>query len=354
MGHGCLPDTDLAAVAIGNEVYTYMQSYNGVIIECHGSMQATGQISSVYLYENQTEVVHRYRGGREEVRLGGPKLFTPLAAAYIRGNSRHVFYLDDRDVLSGFRFVPATGAWEDCGLAAHQIRCAHYSKLAAIGIARNGFEAICVYYQDKARRTAINLVSFTTKNGNVSAWVEDEPDMEPLPPPPPPPVNVRDPPLYGTSLAAVPFRPGIGFVKKSLLPVVFLQWDNLGLARSQSSKVQPVPTLDLRFAPHTSLTTIDEGRGIQLFYISSKLNLIKRVFISDAGHGGDAQEIVRPTPRSALAVVIPSNDRMVLFYQSLDDEEATVNVQGLTLRKPVVAAAPDEEVWDIGDPERLG
>lgn len=344
----CLPDTDIAAVAIGDDVFTYMQSYQGVLMECHGSMQTVEGTEKVYLYDDQSQVIQRYRGGKEEIRPGGPKMFTPLAVAYIKPNIKHLFYVNDKNILHGCRFNHTTKSWEDAGISSLAVTCASYSRIAAIGISRNNFQAICVYFQNDKRKTGIEMVSFSTKN---SRWGRGEPDMEPIPTPPPPPVNVRDPPLYGTSLAAVPNRPGIGFVDGSELPVVFLQWDNLGLAHAQASEVEVVPTLNLRFAPHTSLTTIDDGEKIHLFYVSSKDNLIKRLCIGNNGRASKAQALVRPTPRSALAVVIPSNHRMVLFYQSLDDDEGTVNLAGLTFLRPATTADPN--IWPFVGPEEL-
>ncbi|KAK3936799.1 hypothetical protein QBC46DRAFT_418178 [Diplogelasinospora grovesii] len=311
MAHNSLPDTHIAAVAISENVYTYMQSYQGVIIECQGAMMTVKGTP-------KSEVVHRYQGGREDVRPEGPKLFTPLAAAYMQPNNRHVFYLDDKNILRGYHFNTSSRTFADTGLASLNVEPS-----ASITRPRTG-------------RRAIKMVSFSTKNNR---WVQGAPDMIPVPPPPQPPVNVRDPPLYGTSLAAVPTRPGIGFVTGSdaELPVAFLQWDNFALAHSQGSEVEVIRTLNLRFAPHTALTTIDDGKGVHLFYTSSRDNLIKRVLISD-GRASAAQEIARPTPRSALAAVIPQQ------RQTLDDVVGVVALEGMTLTRPVTAGS-NPSIW---------
>lgn len=119
------------------------------------------------------------------------------------------------------------------GLSQLAVRCAHYSQLTAITISRNNFQAICLYYQTPAKDAAIEMVSISSKN---SRWVRGVPDMTPNPPPPAVPPRVVDPPLYGTSLTAVPVRKGLEVVSGSTLPVIYLQWDSLALAHSQESR----------------------------------------------------------------------------------------------------------------------
>lgn len=46
-------------------------------------------------------------------------------------------------------------------------------------------------------------------------------------------IIIRDLPLFGTSLAAVQPRKGILLDETTNLPVVYLQWDDLALVRSQ-------------------------------------------------------------------------------------------------------------------------
>jgi hypothetical protein len=240
-----LPDTALTALAINKDVYTYAQTYKGVVIECHGQLE-TDESSrpDIYSYTHQNHVVARYRGEHE--LPGAPKLFTPLAAAYI-GSTRasisriyrraqvgltmkqYLFYVDDNNIVRGVKSLKTP--WpEDTGVSGLGIRCASYSQLTAISFSKNKHQAICLYYQTPKKDAGIEAISYSTKNGT---WVKGMPDMTPDPPPPPP--RVVDPPLYGTSMTAVPTRKDLQIISNSIMPVVYLQWDTLALAHSQEA-----------------------------------------------------------------------------------------------------------------------
>ncbi|KAF4627645.1 hypothetical protein G7Y89_g10511 [Cudoniella acicularis] len=322
-----LPDTALTALAVGKDVYTYAQTDEGVLVECRGQLKTVRGNQDIYSYQFQNHVLARYED--DEVPDSAPKLFTPLAAACI-GSTRYLFYVDDKNFIHGVQ--SRSTPWpEDTGLLQLHIPCAHYSQLTAITISKNNFQAICLYYQTPNRDAAIELLSYSTKNGR---WVAGAPDMTPNPPPPAPPPRVVDPPLYGTSITAVPVRNGLHVIPQSSLPVVYLQWDTLALCSFAgfSIEVETIRTLDLRFAPHTSLTTVDDGATLYCFYTSSQNNHIKMIAIKD-GKASEPQTVATPTPRSAIAAVIPSRDRIVLFYQTLNFEAGKVELQGMTFQR---------------------
>lgn len=80
-----LPDTALTSLAIGKEVYTYAQTEEGGLIECRGHLKSVGGVADIYSYSFTNHVIARYED--EAVAVDAPKLFTPLAAAYI-GSTR--------------------------------------------------------------------------------------------------------------------------------------------------------------------------------------------------------------------------------------------------------------------------
>lgn len=83
-----------------------------------------------------------------------------------------------------------------------------------------GADFICLYYQDTANSGDIKQVSYS--HSGWAAWATG-----------PPPIN--DPPLFGTSLAAVVPEAGIKSTSSTddVEPVVFFQNDKLGLGSSQ-------------------------------------------------------------------------------------------------------------------------
>ncbi|KAI1170076.1 hypothetical protein F4777DRAFT_595574 [Nemania sp. FL0916] len=343
-----LPDTALTTLSVGNNVYTYAQTYDGILVECQGQLKdvtdrTTRQVfRTTYSYRKQFEVLARYED--DEVPAGAPKLFTPLAAAYILSD-RCLFYLDEDNVIRGVRSTNDPWAPET-SLAALNVHCAHYSQLTAITLSRNGFQAICLYYQNTDRDAGIEMLGLSTKN---NTWVKGRPDMTPNPPPPQPAVRVVDPPLYGTSLTAVLARDGLRVIdgENSWLPVVYLQWDTLALAHSQDSQVETIRSLDLRFAPHTSLTAVDDGRNLYCFYTSSRNNSIRMVVVKD-GKASAPQDIATPTPRSSIAAVMPNNDRIVLFYQSLNADVGSVELNSITFVRGESSVAP----WQASNARR--
>jgi hypothetical protein len=51
------------------------------------------------------------------------------------------------------------------------------------------------------------------------------------------------------------------------------------------------------------------------------------------GKASPSQIVATPTPRSAIAAVLPTKDRIVLFYQSLDVAAGDVDLVGVTFTK---------------------
>lgn len=123
------------------------------------------------------------------------------------------------------------GDWiQDTGLADLDIRCAAYSKLAAITVTNDLYNFITLYYQEPGQDAAIKTASYS---GRDNKWVRNKPDL-------------RDPPLYGTALTAVPPRGGILVAPQGSVdarqPVLYLQLDNLRLAHAQGGGKNSWPT----------------------------------------------------------------------------------------------------------------
>ena len=235
-----LPDTALCSMVVGDIVYTYAQSETGSLHELHGTLERINDPVETYSYESSTIVVRRYRHGVETDNA--PKLFTPLAAAAftprkadlktervsnlhfrthltILTQKQYLFYVDDFNRVRDMVF--RNGKWSQGTLIDLDIACAHYSRLTAITVPNDLYNFICLYYQAPEKHAAIKTSSYSGRDRN---WIRNAPDL-------------RDPPLYGTSLTAVPPRTGILVADSdspdARLPVLYLQLDNLKLAHSQ-------------------------------------------------------------------------------------------------------------------------
>ncbi|RYP20745.1 hypothetical protein DL765_002625 [Monosporascus sp. GIB2] len=325
-----LPDTGITSMAVdGKLVYAYVQIMNGALVECEGSLDGNPEL---YVFEQHNHVMGRFRDKRP--LDDAPKLFTPLAAAYL-GDARvgvtynsFVVPVDAADLETRNKWV-AGRLFSDRG-----IKVAHYSNLAAITVPNKWGTSICVYYQTPGEDAAIESVNF--KQGQ-SRWEVDT-------------RRVTDPPLYGTSLTAVLARDGIQLNKSvpfdpnSSLPVVYLQWHSLELAHAQGKEVRRMEDLKLKFAPHTSLSAVDDIGGLQYFYTSADDNYVRRVIIKSNGQM-EFDTLATPTPRSALAAVRVKPGKVVLFYQALEKETTEkILLFGLTLTN-------SGGVWD-GKPGR--
>jgi hypothetical protein len=117
--------------------------------------------------------------------------------------------------------------WTEGTLSQLGVKVASYSRLAAITVPNDSFNFICIYYQDPDKNAAIKTLSFS---GNDKKWIRNKPDL-------------RDPPLFGTSLTAVPPRKGILVAEEGTPearhPVLYLQLDNLKLAHAQGGGKHP-------------------------------------------------------------------------------------------------------------------
>ncbi len=83
---------------------------------------------------------------------------------------------------------------------------------------------------------------------------------------------------------------------------------------------------------------MDDGTHVYLFYTSSKTNHIRRT-VPDGLSVEQAIDINPvPTPNSRISAVLPQNNRIVLFFQSLNDAEGTVELYGITFSRPAAAA----------------
>lgn len=103
-----------------------------------------------------------------------------------------------------------------------KIECAHYSSLAAVTIKGDVVNHMCVFYQTPGQNGAVKMVSFA---GWHRSWQLGE-------------ANLRDPPLYGTSLTAVPPRPGYlgrggSGAANAGQPIYYLQMDNNAVGSGQ-------------------------------------------------------------------------------------------------------------------------
>jgi hypothetical protein len=126
-----------------------------------------------------------------------------------------LFYLDHANVINDL--VNENGKWRVGNLGELGIVTAHYSKLAAVTL-QDPAETIYVFYQTGDKAGDIREV-----RGHDGKW---QPDTH----------NFGDPPLFGTSLAAVRPEPGVTIHSPADdgIPVVFFQEDNLKLAEFQA------------------------------------------------------------------------------------------------------------------------
>lgn len=282
---------------------------------------------------------------------------------------QYLFYLNDKNILCD-ALNDGTG-WKAGKLALSNVVCAHYSKLASITVCNNWYNFICVYYQAPTEDAAIKMISLSGYTGN---WADGSPDL-------------KDPPLFGTSLAAVQSRPGISVLTSAdkdgiQQPVYYLQMDNLCLGHAQGtsgmynlfycllyfpnkllhealliSYKDPVVMSGLEldgrslvFSPHTSLTAVDDGSKLYIIYKSNN-NSIKMIEIVD--HRPNPPEkfkSIDTTPMSAIAACLSPDKKVVLFYQSLDTTTKQVHLFGCTLYK----AAVNSTEWVQSTPVKLG
>ena len=375
-----LPTTAITSMVMNSDVYAYAQTYSGDVFEIKGS------VGDTYKYNKQHSGIALVRlDDDDKLAQKAPKLFTPVAAAPFNGSGRksdakntrvrfHIvphlqsltmcqvlFYIDDNNIL---RDVYNRGSeWTFGTLASLNIVCAHYSRLAAITVVNDLYYFMCVFYQAPDKDATIRMANF---DGGTQSWKHGSP-------------NLKDPPLFGTSLTAVQPRNGIlvGTTAGSVearQPVYFLQMDNLHLGHAQGTsgtctpyhirpdlhEVDPVEMdgleLDgkkLVFSPQTSLTAVDNGSQLYIIYKSDSGN-VKVIEIQD-GKPKPPEKFsqVDTTPPSAIAACLAPNTtttKIVLFYQSLNVTTKQVNLGARTLTKPSTASTD----WNVSNVVKLG
>jgi len=295
-----LPDTAIAAISNDETIYTYVQLYYAELVE-----------------SRSTDGVN-YSAGR---RIPGTswntvKPFTPLAATFFGNNTqRYLFYLDRRNVINDL--VNEHGKWRPGDLVNLGITTADYSKLAAVTLKDKNTEIIYVFYQSSDIDGGIHQV-----RGYDGAWRSDTQDY-------------NDPPLLGTSLAAVVPEPGLVIHKGAggdKIPVVFYQEakvNDLPLAELQGQDVKEIRPAGLAPSPHTPLAAVDDGEDAFLFYTSDD-NKIRRIIIDQDGELVGPLQVVLTTPKGNIASVIFKTilnhtpvETVYVFYQPWYDNVVT-------------------------------
>jgi len=325
-----LPDTALTSLVAGSKIYTYAQTESGSLLELEGNLERIDAPVDTYSYDRSTRVVRRYQNDR--ITNNAPKLFTPLAAADFtpmksaQKDTRYLFYVDDSNILRDMVSERGTN-WKEGTLSQLTVTVAHYSCLAATTVSNDLYNVICISYQLPDKSAAIKMVSYS---GRDKRWVRTTPDL-------------RDPPLYGTSLTAVLPRPGIlvapAGTPEARLPVLYLQLDNLKLAHSQGGEPAEIPGFEvdrrpLVFSPHTSLTAVDDGTRLYCIFKSNGGDIKMIEIVNGRPNAPEKFDQINPTPRSAIAACLsPSKTQIILFYQSLNKETMKIDLFGLTLYK---------------------
>ncbi|KAH0562957.1 hypothetical protein GP486_002480 [Trichoglossum hirsutum] len=333
-----LPNTSLTTLSIGSKIYAYSQTFHGQLREVQGRLQT--EKNRIYYSEGYTTIspTARWRDP-PDIEPGAPKMFTPLAAASI-AETRYLIYVSDDNIL--FDVVYENGGWKPGTLSQAKmpdgrtgVRCATYSKLAAATVTFNRGSMICVYYQKPDHEGPVGMVAYAPAKGG---WITDLAKVLGIV------TDLKDPPLYATSLTAVKPRKGLTLPREpgvqpeiEELPVVYFQWETNALAHGQGTNLAPIPGLEkLALSPHTSLTAVDDGTNLYCFYKSND-NSIRMIRI-EGGIAKPATDklIGTPTPRSSIAAVMPlqHQDRIILIYQVWESGKSEkVEIKAKTLAK---------------------
>jgi len=332
-----LPRTAIATFALStSEIYTYAQTSNNHLV------QVSGSISHAKYSSDDYSNIHT-KG------MTTPKRFTPLAAAFYHDKAsnvdrRYVFYIDENNLLRDVYFE--SDKWYVGELSDQNCICAPYSKLAAIRLVNDGqYGFITVYYQTTGENGDIKEVSLN--NGD---WSLGQPDL-------------NDPPLYGTSLSAVTAEPGILSKSTSTdtdkrLPVMFFQYDILGLGSSQDGKDYarwPIDDNSKSMSSHAGLAAVDDGTNLWAFYTSDD-NQVQRIRIDKDGKMTQPTAValdMKPMPASPLeaAFVTDTNDDYIvlfylLHYAARDGKPTRTDIYATALSKKLTA---DADTWSASN-----
>ncbi|KAJ8120045.1 hypothetical protein ONZ43_g3147 [Nemania bipapillata] len=344
MSGSFLPNTCLATAAQTEEsIFTYAQSYDNEIIEIQGKLSCSPKI---YTRTGRVNTV-----SPTDTELP-PKRFTPLAAVCTHDwntqtDRRYVFYLDNKNRLCDAYFDTD---WHRGSLVDKNWVAAPYSRLAAIQLTnRVGANFICVYYQDTSESGDIIQVSYSH-----SGWAVG-----------PPPIN--DPPLFGTSLSVVAPEAGIqsAVTHNDVAPVVFFQYDRLGLGSSQDLGDDDymsyrISQHERALSAHTSLAAVDDGTNCYVFYTSDD-NKVQRIRIDANGVVHPATPVnlaTQPIPASALNAVMfaGAQETIVLLYLqhwTVDTKSTeSINIYATTLTRQSMTAT-EADNWEVSQPVRL-
>ncbi|KAI1163756.1 hypothetical protein F5B18DRAFT_618030 [Nemania serpens] len=350
MSGNFLPNTKLATIVQSEDaIFTYAQSYYGQILEVQGKLVGTPKI---YTRTGDVKTV-----STTDLELTAKK-FTPLAAVFTRDwktstDRRYVFYLDDSNRLCDAYYDTN---WHKGSLSDQNWVAAHYSSLAAIQqtptVGANFVDAnsISLYYQNTSESGDIVEVSYSRGRWTVG----------------PPPIN--DPPLFGTSLSVV--APEAGIQSKvstnNMAPVVFFQYDRLGLGSSQDLggddyNAYHIPQHDSALSAHTSIAAVDDGINCYVFYTSDDNN-VQRVRVDSTGLVCSTTVVPlspRATPRSSLSAVMFSDtakETVVLFHLQhwTPDLKTTEShhIYATTLNRESTATA-SVDIWDVSTMVRI-
>ncbi|KAK4197777.1 hypothetical protein QBC40DRAFT_267272 [Triangularia verruculosa] len=343
MSFNFLPNTALAAcVNEAGEIFTYAQTYNGELVEIKGKL--AGSPATYQVTGDQTGI-----GLTKESGSVPAKRFTPLAAINSKSiyynAKRLVFFADKQNYLRDIYFNG--NKWVEGDLYDKKWTCAPYSKLAAVRLVNDGgYDFVCLYYQDTSDTGNIVLVNHSPSYG----WQTGNPPLD-------------DPPLYGTSLTAVPPQPGIEVIQYNTPtdtcdPVVFFQYDKLELGSSQDQGSNDYATYSINdktitLSAHSPITAVDDGSSFWAFYTTDLQNQIFRLKVDAAGAVTQPQPVVlanNPIPGSSLAsVIIKGNgpDVVVLFYllhyEPVKETTQEINVFAATL----TAKSGGVDAWDV-------
>ncbi|KAH6617430.1 hypothetical protein F5144DRAFT_586428 [Chaetomium tenue] len=351
-----LPDSRITSMVMGNDIFAYAQAYDGDLYQFVGAVE-----DGVAYYGQRRKsgvIIERLRGSKPGPNA--PKLFTPLAAVSFVDElnkpmaEKFVFYLDDNNILHDQYYNSSTNnEFQHGTLSNLKIQCAHYSSLAAVTIKGDVVNHMCLFYQTPDKDASVKMVSFA---GWHRTWEHGK-------------ANLRDPPLYGTSLTAVPPRPGYlgrggSDDSNKGQPIYYLQMDNNAVGSGQgTSEPLPLSGYDndgkpVAFPPHTSLTAVDNGSQLHLIYKSHSGKV--KVIRLDPNQGLQVPELffhdLNVAPRSYISACLAPNTgintSIVLFYQVLDEVSRKVQMTARVVSRPAAAASGTQ--WNVSDKEILG